>query len=522
MFKIVSAAEAAAMVKDEDTIVFNAFGGVGFPEELARAIGERYKAEGSPANMTFIHGGGQGMWNVDHLIDLMSLPGMVKRDIGAHPAPQVQICRAIMNNEIEGYNYSMGVVSQNMRASASGQPGLITKIGLKTFIDPRHGGGALNDISKEEMVKLIEIEGEEYLFYPAFKPDIALLRGTTVDPKGNITMEKEAINVDAFSCAMATRHNGGKVIVQVERQTTVPANPHLVKIPGVLVDAVVINPEQKQTFLEDYNPTYTGEIRIPEDQVPAMIDKVFELNIAAGRKRERGRLHQVIARRAAQELIDGAIVNLGIGIPEMVPHAASDLGLQKKITLSLESGIIGGTPAPGLNFGASVNPDMVHDMAAQFDFYDGGMLDMTFVGAMQIARNGDVNVSKAGKTVIGVGGFTDLTQSAKALIYVFPFSSGGLKVDIKDRKLTILEEGKYPKFVNQLDQLSASAEFSLDINQKVLYITERCVFDLTAEGIRLIEIAPGIDLEKDILSKMEYCPLISDKLKVMDEILFDV
>lgn len=520
MPKIMTADEAALLLHSGDTVLFNGFGSLGFPEGLSEAVGRRFAASGQPRDLEMIFSAGQGVWNEERMVEHMCQPGMVRKVVGGHITPNLRICQQLQNNEIEGYNFSMGVISHLIRESAGGHPGLVTKIGLKTFIDPRYGGGALNERSKAEMVKLIELDGEEYLFYPAIRPSVAILRGTTCDPNGNITMEKEAVIGDAYHCALAARRTGGRVIVQVERLTDAPAHPRSVVIPGVFVDAVVVDPGQLQTMIEAYDPAYTGEIRVPQDQVLPLIEHVNDLNVQAGRKRERGPLHQVIARRAAMELTSGALVNLGIGIPELIPQGAKDLGLPGDITLTVESGCIGGVPAPGISFGAAVNPHMVQDMASQFDLYDGGLLDMTFVGAMQVGQDGSVNVSKAGSRIIGVGGFTDLTQSARKLTYCFPFSSGGLEVEIRDGAVKILKEGKWPKFCRTLDQISASGPYSLEIGQQVLYITERCVFDLTSQGLRLIEIAPGVDLERDILSRMPYRPVLAEELKPMDPRLF--
>lgn len=515
MFKIVTVEEAAALIDNGESIAFNGFGSMGFPEQIALAVGERFKKTGAPKDMTFMAHAGQGVWQKGRMVEDMCQPGMVKCFIGGHITPMVSICEQISDNTIEGYNFPMGIMSHLMRASAGRKPGIITKIGLGTFIDPRYGGGALNESSKQRLVELMEIGGEEYLFYKALKPTCTILRGTTADPSGNITMENEALYSDAYSTALAVKANGGKVIVQVERLSSVPAAPRQVKIPGVLIDYIAVVPEQWMSVITPYNPAYIGEWHMPEDEIPAMIEDIKSRGEKAGRKRERNRLHELIARRAAKELSDGAIVNLGIGIPEMIPQAASDMGLNMKYTLTVEGGVIGGTPAPSFDFGCAVNPEMIQDMALQFDLYDSGCLDATFVGAMQIDANGNVNVSKTGNRVIGVGGFTNLTQSAKKVVYCFPFTAGGLEIDISDSGLKVVKEGKYRKFCSYIDQVSASGEYALKAGQEVLYVTERCVFRLVQGGIMLTEIAKGISLEEDILANMDFMPLIADNLKEM-------
>ena len=521
MVSIISCDEAAALVRSGDTVIFNAFGSMGFPEELAAAIGERFSATGEPRGMHIIHNAGLGVWQEGRMIEPMCQKGMIASAMGSHITPMPSICRQISENEIEGYNFPMGVMSHLVRASASRKPGVFCKAGLHTFIDPRYGGGAMNARSGKKLVELMEIDGEEYLFFKRIKPTMALLRATTADPSGNITFEKEATIGDAYSCALASKANGGKVIVQVERVSGTPANARDVQIPGVLVDHIVVVPEQWQTMISKYNPTYSGEFRIPNEQCSDMVDQVKELNIQAGRKRERNALHEVIARRAAMELVDGSIVNLGIGIPEMIPKAAEEMCIDAKITLSVEAGVIGGTPSTGLDFGAGINADMLTDMSKIFDLYDGGMLDMTFLGAMQVDAAGNVNVGMVGSKVIGVGGFTNLTQAAKKVVYCFPFTAGSLQVDIIKDGLYIVQEGRYAKFQNEVDQISASAVYALEQKQRVLFITERCVFDLVAGGIRLIEIAKGVDLEKDVLANMPFRPLIAPELKQMDAALFN-
>ena len=520
MNKIMTSYEAAKLIEDGEIIAFNGFGSMGFPEELAKAVGERFDKTGSPRGLTIYASAGQGVWQKGHMIEDMCKPGMLSCVIAGHITPMINICEQISRNEIEGYNLPMGVISHLERAAAGRKPGIVTKIGLKTFIDPRFGGGAMNECSKRKLSEVVKIDGQEYLFYKSIKPDCALLRGTTADPEGNITLEKEALYADIYSVAMAAKANGGKVIVQVERLSGKLANPKEVKLPGVIVDAIVVSPKQKMSYITDYNEGYTGEWYVPENEVVEMVNHIKNMGAEAGRKRERNIVHSIIAKRAALEFPKKGLINLGIGIPEMIPEYVEKMGVQSEYNLTVEGGVIGGTPAPSFDFGCAINPRIIQDMALQFDLYDSGCLDATFLGAMQIDGKGNVNVSKTKDKVIGVGGFVDLTQSAKKVVYCFPFSAGGLQIEVDNGRLKIVREGRFKKFVKNIEQISASGEFAMDEGQKVLYITERCVFELQRGGLVLTEIAPGISLEDDILAQMDFVPLISDDLKLMDSIIF--
>jgi propionate CoA-transferase len=514
--KVLSAQDAAKLIKSEDMIVFNGFGSLCFPEEMAMAIGRRFLETGEPRGLHYFFGAGQGVWDESRMIEHMSHDGMIASVITSHFTPNIKICRQVQDNKIKAYNLPLGIISHVVRASAGRKPGILTKIGLKTFVDPRNGGGAQNSISTDKLVSVVNIEGEEYLFYKSIKPTVALLRGTTADINGNISMEREAIFGDPFSYAMAVKANGGKVIVQVERLSQERTAARNVKIPGIIVDAIVVEPSQCQTMIEKCNLSYIGDNRVPECEVGPILEHVHELNEKLGRKRERSIAHTIIAKRAALELSNGAVVNLGIGIPEMIPRVAKEIGAPADIILTVESGAIGGSPSSGISFGAAVNPDMIQDMANQFDFYDGGGLDITFVGAMQVDRFGNVNVSRAGKKIIGVGGFINLTQTAKKVVYCLPFTGGGLAVSFTDGALKIEQEGRQQKFFPDVEEISSSGEFSYAIGQKVLYVTERCVFELAQGGLRLIEVAPGLSVDDDILKKLPFRPIVDENIKTMD------
>lgn len=520
--KIVSADEAVKHIHCGMTLAINTMSATSYPDTLSLALYERFKASGSPSGLSFWGATAQAMHSLDALTErLARCEGMFSEVIMGHWITTPAFVKGAKENKIAAYNFPQGIISHLYRAAASKKPVVVSRVGLKTFADPRHNGGKLNKMAKDDYVKVVTIDQKEYLQYKTPKIDICFIRGTTVDPMGNVTGEKEAAYIDALPLALATKANGGKVIVQVERVSARNANCKKILIPGVIVDYVVVDPKQRQTYIEPFNPAYSGQSIMPEENIQPHLESVIEKS--GGFFAQRNIEHYIIARRAATELQPGFVVNIGIGIPGLVPAIAAEKGLQDKIFMTNEAGTIGGIPAPAGSFGASLNPLYMTDMPTMFDLYDGGMLDLVCVGAAQIDCQGNVNVGKIGSRVVGVGGFTNLTHACQKLVFLTTFTdTKTLKVEYKDGKLKICQEGEIKKFIQQIDQISFSGEIANEEQKDVLYITERCVFRLTRKGLMLIEIAPGIHLQKDILDQMEYTPLVSEKLKIMDEDLLRI
>ena len=475
--RVLTAEEAALLVQDGDTIATGGFVSCACPEALSKALEKRFLETGSPRDLTLFFAAGQGHRDGtggDHY----GHEGLVKRVIGGHWDRAPKLGDLALANKIEAYNLPQGVISHMYRDIAAHKVGTITHVGLYTFADPRNGGGKLNSHTTEDLVKVIELEGRELLLYKSFPINVVFLRGSYADVYGNCTVHREIGNLD----------------------------PKLVAIPGIYVDAVVVGSEEDnmQCLGTPYDGSLTGEFRIPVDAIPPIpLDA-----------------KKIIARRAAMELPQDAIVNLGTGAPEKIANVAAEEGISDKMTLTVEAGSIAGVPMGGTQFGAAANSMAIIPHNVQFDFYQGGGLDVAFLGLAETAPNGDLNVSKFGTRLAGAGGFIDITQNAKKVVYCGTFTAKGLKTECVDGKLVITQEGGKKKFVQQVEHITFSGKYAVQVKQPVLYITERAVFELRPEGVTLIEIAPGIDLQTQVLDQMEFMPKIAEDLKLMDERIF--
>jgi propionate CoA-transferase len=503
--KIVSAKEALAIVRDGDTVACSGFVGSGTPEELFVALEQRFVESGSPRDLTLLFAAAPGDGK-DRGLNRLAREGLVKRAVGGHWSLVPKLAAMAVDGRIEAYNLPLGTLTQLFRDIAGHRAGTLTKVGLDTFVDPRYEGGKINSRTVDDLVRVMVIDDEEWLFYKAFPVSVALIRGTTADQSGNITMEREALTLDNLALAMAARNSNGFVIAQVERVCAQGAlNPRDVQIPGVLVDCVVVaQPENHwQTYATAYNPAYSGELKVALDlQGPTELDE-----------------RKIIARRCAFELPMGGVVNLGIGVPEGVAQVANEEKVLSYVTLTAEPGVIGGLPQSGLDFGAAVNTDAVIDQNQQFDFYDGGGLDMACLGLAQVDAEGNVNVSRFGTRLAGAGGFINISQSARRVIFAGTFTAGGLVVVVRDGVLKILREGRSRKFIKAVEQITFNGARAAVTGQAVLYVTERAVFRRGVEGMELIEVAPGIDIERDILSQMDFAPIVRNP-KPMDPRIF--
>ncbi|GJD88249.1 MULTISPECIES: acyl CoA:acetate/3-ketoacid CoA transferase [Methylobacterium] len=503
--KVISADEAIALIRDGDVVTTTGFVQSCIPEALHAALEKRFVESGAPRDLTLIMTAGAGdskglgTGRLHH-------DGLLRRVIAANFGRMPKVAQAAQENKILGYNLPQGVISQLYRACAAGQPGLFTKVGLKTYVDPRHGGGRVNSVTRDEIVKLVEVDGEEWLFYTATKIDVAFIRGTSADPSGNLCMSKEALTLDNLAQAMAARNNGGIVVAQVERIVEQGSiKPKDVRVPGMLVDCVVVaEPEQhRMNYGVMHDAALAGEIRVP-------VTGIRKMSLSE---------RKIIARRASFELPPNGVVNLGVGAPEGISSVAAEEQVTPYITLTTEAGAVGGVLASGSSFGAATNADCIIDQNQMFDFYDGGGLDMTCLGMAECDGAGNVNTSRFGGRLNGCGGFINISQNARKVVFAGTFTAGGLAVKVEDGRLRILQEGRQRKFVATVEQNTFSGPFAQERGQPVLYVTERCVFNLTKRGLELIEVAPGIDIGRDILAHMDFMPVIENPIP-MDRRIF--
>lgn len=511
---VLTAREAADLIHDGDVVTVSSSSALGCPDAVLRGIGERFEETQSPRELTTLHpiaaGDMYGVPGVDHV----ARPGLLRRVVaGSYPsgpssAEPPAIWQMIEKGEVEAYNFPSGVIFQMHRAVAAHQPGVFTHVGMGTFIDPRQDGGRMNESTPRDIVEVSEVDGKEYLFFRAIVPDVAIIRATTADEFGNLTYEDEGSPLGALDQAYAARNNGGIVIAQVKRLATGGSlNPQHVRVPGILVDAIVLAPEQAQTTATVYDPAISGQLRRPVSELPPVAHS----------------LEKVIARRGARELAQEETVNLGFGVSALVPHVLVEEGLSGSVSWVLEQGAVGGVPLLDFAFGCSQNPDAIVQSADQFTLLQGGGFGHTLLSFLQIDRHGNVNVHHLARrrhVTAGVGGFADITASAPRIVFMGSFTAGRRDIGLSGAGLDIREDGPYTKLVEEVSSITFNGQQALARGQQVLYVTERCVLELRPEGLTVVEVAPGVDLEKDVLARSDFPLLVADDLATMDPALF--
>jgi len=500
---VVSAAEAVAHIADGKTVAIGGSGsGHAIPEKLLAALGERFRQSGHPRGLTMVHPFGVGDQKKRGL-QHVALPGMHQRVIGGHWSMAPAMAKLAAENEFEAYCLPAGVMVQLFHAAAAGSPGWLTHIGLETFVDPRLEGGKLNEKAKEDLVELVNCDGQEYLFYRTIPSDVALIHAGAADPHGNLSMNDEAGVWHNCALAQAARAAGGITIATVRRLVDLHAiHPRDVRVPGCFVDYLVVDAEHGQTFQVDYDPAFSGDARKPDSDFGE-----FPLTT-----------RKIIARRAALELTPGAVLNVGFGVADGVMKVAREQGLIETLVPTIEHGQFGGIPAEGLDFGAAYNSEAIVDTGHMFNFYQGRGVDQAFLGFLQVDRAGNVNVSKLAGTIIGTGGFIDIAQRARKLVFCGFLAVRG-EAEIVPGGLRFPRHGT-PKFVEQVAQVTFSGAYARRTGCEVLYVTEAGVFGLSAAGVELREIAPGLDLENDILPQLGFRPALADPLRTMAPELF--
>ena len=505
--KVISADDAVALVRDGDIVASSGYGGNGNPEALFAAIERRFLVGDGPRGLTLVWAGGQGDGKEKGL-NRLGHEGLLKRTIGGHYGLIPRIEALAVGNKIAAYNFPEGVITHLYRDIAAGKPGTTTRVGIGTFVDPRLEGAKINVTTIEDLVEVIRLDGDDFLFFKSFPIHVALIRGTTADPDGNITMERETLRLETLAMALAAHNSGGVVLCQVERiAQSGSLDARSIRVPGILVDAVVMAPpdEHMQNYGTHYNPALSGELRVPIEQL-----KKLPLDTT-----------KVIARRAAIELLPNCVVNLGIGLPDAISAVAAEERIEDLITLTVDPGVIGGVPLGGLDFGAVVNFSAAIDHPYQFDFIDGGGVDIACLGYAECDGRGNVNASRFGDRVPGCGGFINISQNSGKVIFVGTFTSGGFDAAVTDGAIEIKKEGKHRKFVDKVSQITFSGAEAAKRGQEVVYVTERCVFQLRPGGLELTEVAPGIDVKKNILDILPFEPIMKN-VREMERAIFAV
>ena len=502
--RVVTSSEAAKLIPDGATVALCGCLSVLEPDAVLQGIEARFLQEGHPRDLTVIHPvmvasrKGTGINRFAH-------DGLMRRVIGGSFSifPDYEITGMIKQDRVEAYNLPIGTILHWLRESGAGRPGLFTGVGLQTYIDPRVEWGRANAAAKEPLSQVVQLAGGEWLFYPAVRVDVAIIRGTSADPQGNISVEHEPASLGIFTLALAAKHAGGKVIAQVkQRVESGSVHPRLTVVPGPLVDVIVVDPVQAQTAVGEH-PEFSGETRIMLRPDPIRLT-----------------VESAIARRAMRELRDGQLVNLGYGVPSMIPALGFPQRMHERVAYSIEHGPVGGLPEGMEAFGVSANPDILLDSTFVFDLYDGGLLNITLLGMAQVDQEGNVNVSKFAHMAPGSGGFANICHQTKKILFCGTFTAGGFQAEIVDGRVVIRKEGRVKKFVQRVEQVTLSGKAAREKGQEILYITERCVFRLGAQGLELTEVAPGIDPAKDILPQMEFPIPIPPNIPTMDPSLF--
>ncbi|ECJ4055377.1 acetate CoA-transferase YdiF [Salmonella enterica subsp. enterica] len=503
---VLSAQEAVNYIPDEATLcILGAGGGILEATTLITALADKYQTTQSPRDLSIISPTGLGD-RADRGISPLAQEGLVKWALCGHWGQSPRISELAEQNKIAAYNYPQGVLTQTLRASAAHQPGILSDIGIGTFVDPRQQGGKLNDVTKEDLIKLVEIDNKEYLYYKAIAPNVAFIRATTCDSEGYASFEDEVMYLDALVIAQAVHNNGGIVMMQMQKMVKkATLHPKSVRIPGYLVDIVVVDADQTQLYGgAPVNRFISGDFTL---------DDSTQLTLPLNQRK-------LVARRALFEMRKGAVGNVGVGIADGIGLVAREEGCADDFVLTVETGPVGGITSQGVAFGANVNTRAILDMTSQFDFYHGGGLDVCYLSFAEVDQHGNVGVHKFNGKIMGTGGFIDISATSQKIIFCGTLTAGSLKTEITDGKLNILQEGRVKKFVSELPEITFSGKIALERGLDVRYITERAVFTLKQDGLHLIEIAPGVDLQRDILDKMDFSPVISPDLKLMDTRLF--